>query len=199
MLAGIVQSPARQSPFVNIDAPRAVATTCCSAWPTSSTSPHADADAARKKPIVVRGRLQPAGSVAPYFVEEVRKRLEQRYGAKALYESGLAVTTTLDVRMQQSANRAVDYGLRRIDKRRGFRRPLRNVVAEGQTIEAFKDERWLRPIAVGDIVPAVVESIGKPGPANGARVRIGRYHADLTREGIRVDAPDLGRRPLQAR
>jgi penicillin-binding protein 1A len=195
MLAGIVQSPARQSPFVSVDAATRRRNYVLQRMADEQYITYAEADAARQKPIVVRGRLQPPGSVAPYFVEEVRKRLEQRYGAKALYESGLAVTTTLDVSMQQSANRAVDDGLRRIDKRRGFRRPVRNIVAEGHTIDAFKDDRWLRPIAVADIVPAVVESIGKPGPANGARVRIGRYHADLTREGFawtrRTSAADL--------
>jgi penicillin-binding protein 1A len=194
MLAGIVQSPARQSPFVSIEAATRRRNYVLQRMADEQYITQAEAEAARKKPIVVRGRLQPPGSVAPYFVEEVRKRLEQRYGAKALYESGLAVTTTLDVRMQQSANKAIDYGLRRIDKRRGFRRNLRNVVAEGHTVEAFKDDRWLRPIAVGDIVPAIVESVGKTGPASVARLRIGRYHADLGRDGVawtRRSAADL--------
>ena len=44
------------------------------------------------------------------------------------------------------------------------------------TIDGFTDERWNRPIAVGDIVPAVVVSAPKTGAA---RLRIGRYHADL--------------------
>ncbi len=160
----------------------------------------AEAEAARKKPIQVRGRLQQPGSIAPYFVEEVRKHLEQQYGAKALYESGLSVTTTLDVTMQHSANRAINHGLRRIDKRRGFRKPVRNVLADGGSIESFKDDRWLQPIAVGDYVPAVVEALGKPGPPNGARLRVGRFHADLTREGFawtqtdqRCRHPEAGR------
>ena len=97
MLAGIVQSPARQSPFVSIDAATRRRNYVLQRMADEQYISYAEAEAARKKPIVVRGRLQPAGSVAPYFVEEVRKRLEQRYGAKALYESGLAVTTTLDV------------------------------------------------------------------------------------------------------
>ncbi len=50
-------------------------------------------------------------------------------------------------------------------------------------------------MAVGDIVPAVVVAVGKPAPAGGARLRIGRYHADLTRDGFawtrRATAADL--------
>jgi penicillin-binding protein 1A len=74
--------------------------------------------------------------------------------------------------------------VRRIDKDRGFRRPRRNILAEGHTIEGFHDGRWLRAIAPGDIVPAVVAAIGSPAPPAGARLRIGRYHANLTRDGF---------------
>src|SRR5262249_34326987 len=132
------------------------------------------ADAAKQRPIVTRGQpTQPPG-IAPFFVEEVRKHLEREFGAKALYESGLSVTTTLDATLQEIANRAVERGLRQLDKRHGYRRARRNLVTEGHTIEGFRDDRWTRPIAAGDIVPAVVASVTKPS----ARLRIGRYHAD---------------------
>src|SRR5207249_10585315 len=105
----------------------------------------ARADAAKQQPIVTRGQpTQPPG-IAPFFVEDVRKHLERQYGAKALYENGLSVTTTLDPRLQEIANRALVKGLRRLDKRRGFRRARRNIFAEGLTLDGFKDDRWRRP------------------------------------------------------
>ena len=67
--------------------------------------------------------------------------------------------TGLDVRLQEAADAALDDGLRRLDKRRGFRKPRRNVVAEGQSIETFRHARWERPMAGGDIVPAVVIAV----------------------------------------
>jgi penicillin-binding protein 1A len=140
----------------------------------------AQADEAKAKPIVTRGQpTQPPG-VAPFFVEEVRKHLERQYGAKVLYENGLAVTTTLDAKLQDLANRAIEHGLRTYDKRHGWRKPTRNVIAENQTIETAREERWTRPIAVGDIVPAIVVTAPKSGAA---RLRVGQYHADLTRDG----------------
>ncbi len=114
----------------------------------------------------------------------MRKHLEREYGAKALYESGLAVTTTLDPAMQRLANRAIEKGLRDYDKRHGWRKASRTVTGARQTVETYKDERWKAPIRVGDVVPAVVEAIGKPAPANGARLVIGAYHADLGRDGF---------------
>ncbi len=195
LLAGIVQSPARQSPYVSMEAARRRRAYVLQRMTDEHYISQAEADRAKASEIVVRGQPQPEKSMAPFFLEEVRKQLERDYGAKALYENGLAVTTTLDTRLQDAANRAVQSGLRRLDKRRGFRKPRRNVVTEGKTVEEFKDERWARPIRVGDIVPAIVVAVGKPAPANGARLRLGTYHADLTKDGFawtrRAAASDL--------
>jgi penicillin-binding protein 1A len=43
---------------------------------------------------------------APYFVENIRKYLEKKYGAHALYTSGLIVYSTLDLEYQKIAERA---------------------------------------------------------------------------------------------
>ena len=48
---------------------------------------------------------------APYFVEMVRQHLEERYGSNALYEAGYKVYTTLDLDLQQLAERALEKQL----------------------------------------------------------------------------------------
>ncbi|MBI5708876.1 MAG: PBP1A family penicillin-binding protein [Candidatus Eisenbacteria bacterium] len=45
---------------------------------------------------------------APYFVEMVRLHLDERYGSNAVYEGGLKVYTTLDMDLQQIAERALE-------------------------------------------------------------------------------------------
>ena len=174
-LAGIIQSNVRQSPFVNPEATMRRRNYALERMASEGFITREEAEAAKDKPIVVAG--DPAGdrSVAPYFLEEVRKYLEAKYGAKALYENGLTVRTGLDLRLQQAANRAVDRGLRRVDKRRGFRRPQRNVIAEGHTVDGVKIDRWSRRIAAGDVVPAVVRWV----EGNIARVRIGDLAGEL--------------------
>jgi penicillin-binding protein 1A len=180
LIAGLFQTPERQSPFV--DMKRAVQRRNLVLQRTADEHyiTQAEADAAKQKPIVTRGQPNQPRGIAPYFVEEVRKHLESRYGAKTLYENGLTVQTTLDPRLQEIANRAIEHGLRQYDKRHGWRKPTVNVIDAGRTVEGYKDERWNHPIAVGDIVPAVVETAPKTGPA---RLRLGRYVADLGREG----------------
>ena len=179
-IAAIIQTPARLSPFVNPD--QAQARRDNYVLPRMAAEgfiSREEAAEASKRPLVVRGQPTPERSTAPYFAEEIRKTLEQNYGADALYHAGLVVQTTLDLDLQAAANLAIDRGLRRIDKRRsGYRKPGRNVVAEGMAIEAFKTARWSQPIAVGDIVPAVVTAAPARG-AGPARLRIGAYDLEL--------------------
>ncbi|HET9705733.1 MAG TPA: PBP1A family penicillin-binding protein [Vicinamibacterales bacterium] len=180
-IAGIIQGNVRQSPFVNPEATRRRRNYALERMADESFITREVAEEAKQKPIQVAGDPSGDGSVAPYFLEEVRKYLEANYGAKALYENGLTVRTGLDLKLQQAANQAVDRGLRRVDKRRGFRRPRRNIAAEGLDIDEFKVDRWSRRMAVGDIVPAVVRTVDPKG----ARLRIGDLPADLTAAGTR--------------
>jgi penicillin-binding protein 1A len=180
-IAGIIQGNVRQSPFVNPEATRRRRNYALDRMAVEGFITADAADAAKQKPIVVATDPATDTSQAPYFLEEVRKYLEANYGAKALYESGLTVRTALDSRLQQAANLAVDRGLRRIDQRRGFRKPRRNVIAEGTTVDDFTHDRWNRRLAAGDIVPAVVRSVAGAS----AQLRIGPLHGELTKAGIR--------------
>ena len=179
-IAGIIQGNVRQSPFVNPEATRRRRNYALDRMAAEGFITAEVAEATKAKPIVVAGDPAGEGSTAPYFLEEVRKYLEAKYGAKALYESGLTVRTGLDTKLQLAANQAVDRGLRRVDKRRGFRKPRRNVIAEGHTVAAFKHDRWARRMSAGDIVPAVVKSAS----ASVAELRIGELSAELTKAGM---------------
>ena len=174
-LAGIIQSNVRQSPFVNPEATKRRRNYALDRMAAEGFITREAADTAKATPVVAAGDPTGESSVAPYFLEEVRKYLEAKYGAKALYENGLTVRTGLDLKLQQAANKAVDRGLRRVDKRRGFRKPRRNIVSEGHTIDGFKADRWSRRMAPGDIVPAVVRWV----EGSAGRVRIGDLNADL--------------------
>jgi len=181
LIAGIFQTPERQSPFVDLKRATQRRNTVLQRMADEHYINQGQADAAKQRPIVTRGQPNQPPGIAPFFVEEVRKHLEHEYGAKVLYENGLSVSTTLDWKLQEAANKAIEHGLRRYDKRHGYRKPKRNVINEGHTIEGFKDERWTRPIVVGDFIPAIVVNAPKTGPAH---VRAGRYRLDLPREGF---------------
>ena len=178
LIAGIIQRPARQSPYVDMNAALRRRNYALQRMADEGNLTQAEADAAKERPIVLSGQHS-NDSVAPYFLEEVRKYLEARYGAKPLYESGLRVQTSLDIDLQRAANESLDHGLRALDRRRGFRRPTRNVVAEKHTVESFQHERWRRAMSAGHIVPAIVQSVD----ATVIRARAGALQVTIARDG----------------
>jgi penicillin-binding protein 1A len=180
LIAGILQGNVRQSPYVNMDAAVRRRNYTLNRMAEVGYLTEAEAEASKKKPIVLGGEPTTPPSVAPYFLEEVRKELEGRYGAKPLYENGLSIQTALDLNLQEAANHALDEGLRRIDKRRGFRAPRRNVVKEGHAIETFKQSRWDRPMREGQVVPAVVVSLD----ASSVRARAGTLQVTIDKKGL---------------
>jgi len=52
---------------------------------------------------------------APYFVEMVRLYLDEKYGSNAVYEGGMKVYTTLDIDLQESAERALERQMTRLE------------------------------------------------------------------------------------
>jgi penicillin-binding protein 1A len=192
VLAGIIHSPNGENPFTNPKASLARRNYVLNRMADEGYISAAQAHEAQGRAMVLQGQPTPGVSTAPYFVEEVRKYLEEKYGADALYEAGLHVQTTLDAELQEAANAAVDRGLRRLDKKHNrYRKPARNIVAEGRPLATYMVDRWSQPILAGDIVPAIVIATT---PA-GARVRIGTDEVDLARAGYawtrKVSAADL--------
>ncbi|MDQ3418549.1 MAG: PBP1A family penicillin-binding protein [Acidobacteriota bacterium] len=180
MIAGILQSNVRQSPFVNMEAATRRRNYTLNRMAEVGYITPETADVAKKKPIVTVGEPSAYQSIAPYFLEEVRKELEQRYGAKQLYENGLAIQTGLNYKLQTAANHALEEGLRRIDKTRGWRKPARNVVKDGHRVEAFRHARWDRPMRTGDIIPAVVTAVD----AASVKARAGVLTLTIDRKGF---------------
>ncbi len=61
---------------------------------------------------------------APYFAEEVRRELSERYGEDSLYKGGLVVKTSVDPKLQQVAEDSLREGLQAYDMRHGYRGPV---------------------------------------------------------------------------
>ena len=183
-LAAIIQTPARLSPFVDPQRNRNRRDYVLDRMAEEGYITETAAAEAKQQPLVLKGQPMPDQSVAPYFAEEIRKKLEAQFGASDLYEAGLTVQTTLDANLQQAVNRALDRGLRRLDKRHSlYRGPLRNVLASGRTLDSFTTDSWSKPIRAGDIVQALVISVPTTAAGN-ARLRIASREADLSAKGL---------------
>jgi penicillin-binding protein 1A len=94
----------------------------------------------------------------PYFVEYIRQLLVAKFGEAMVYKGGLEVFTTLNADMQKAAEAAVFNGLREVDKRQGWRGPLRTV--DLATLEVPAPDPSVK-LAEGDIMEGVVTKIAK--------------------------------------
>jgi penicillin-binding protein 1A len=118
----------------------------------------------------------PPNSLAPYFVEEVRKQLEKEFGAEEVHGAGLRVYTTLDLDLQTVANQAVLDGTAAYERRRGWKGHLENVVAKGMDLEKYEHPDWGGTIEKGGYYHALVTEVS---PVR-AIVKIGQLRAALT-------------------
>jgi len=114
-------------------------------------------------------------SLAPYFVEEVRRYLEHKYGSDQVHEGGLKVYTSLDVDLQAAANAAVLNGLAAYERRHGWHGDLLNVLAAGDNIDTWQHGDWKYPVSVGSYTHAVVTAVSR----GSATVKFGRYSAQI--------------------
>jgi len=87
------------------------------------------AEAAWAQPLEVHKRDDTEYVTAPWFSEEVRREIVARFGDKALYEGGLSVRSTLDMRMQRLGEKALRDGLIDYDRRHGWRGPIAQISA----------------------------------------------------------------------
>jgi len=99
-----------------------------------------------------------------YFIEHVRKNLEQEYGSDALYTEGLRIDVTMDPILQRAAETAVREGLVELEMTRlGYRDPL-NVVREGLAEDAasYVDPSWQdTDLPPHSMIRAVVLEVGR--------------------------------------
>ncbi|HVG92225.1 MAG TPA: PBP1A family penicillin-binding protein, partial [Alphaproteobacteria bacterium] len=132
-------------------------------------------EAGRAKTMPLHLNIQPDRSPAPYFVEEVRRYLEKKYGADEVHEGGLRVYTSLDLDLQKSATQALLDGLAAYERRHGWKGHLKNAAQNGESISKYQDADWQMPMAVGDYVNAMVVDIG----LQFCKLKLGRYSASL--------------------
>jgi penicillin-binding protein 1A len=101
----------------------------------------------------------PPNSLAPYFVEEVRKQLEREFGEEEAHGAGLRVYTTLDLDLQTVANKAVLDGTAAYERRHGWKSKLENVVDEGKDLEKWEHADWAQSMDTGGYYHGLVMEV----------------------------------------
>jgi penicillin-binding protein 1A len=174
LLAGLPKSPSYYSPITHPDRALKRRNLVINSMLEDGKIMAQQAAAARDQPIRLEVAHDP-DSLAPYFVEEIRRYLEGKYGSDQVHEGGLKVYTSLDMDLQRAANRAVFDGLAAYERRHGWRGRLQNILTGDVTLANYQHPDWDSDPEVNSYVHALVVAVN---PAS-ATIRFGRYSATL--------------------
>src|SRR2546426_4684746 len=141
LIAGLPKSPANSSPINHPDHALHRRNLVINSMLEDGKLTAFQASGARNAPLGLKVEHD-LSSLAPYFVEEIRRYLESKYGTDQVHEGGLRVYTTLDMNLQWAANQAVLDGLAVYERRHGWQGHLENVLLEGQTLATYKHPDW---------------------------------------------------------
>ena len=185
LLAGLPQAPARYSPARHYDRAKSrqryVLTRM---WEEGYITDEQLIEASEEQ-LNLETEAEDTFSKAFYFTEHVRQYLIKKYGRDGLYRGGLKVYTTLDLKMQEAARAALRKGLSELDKREGYRGPLRHLAFE--EISEFKleaaEKLALAPPEVGAVIEGLVENVNDK--AKEATISLGEQLGRLPLSGMK--------------
>ena len=107
MLAGIPKSPNYYSPFNNLEAARARRATVLEQMAKYHYISDSEASRLKKEDLKLARPAAGDSTEAAYFIDYVVQGLIDKYGADAVYKSGLKIYTTIDMDMQRAAETAM--------------------------------------------------------------------------------------------
>ncbi len=155
MTAGLVKAPSRYSPINNFNRAKSRQAYVLGRMAELGFITQEQKDRALRTPIKLQSRESAYFSKAPYFTELIRHQVENKYGKEKLYQEGLRIYTTLDLSLQKAAQRAVEAGLRDLDKRQGFRGPIRTL-SSGEVKNLIKKKGASSPLSLQETHEAVI-------------------------------------------
>jgi penicillin-binding protein 1A len=179
LLAGLPKAPQYYSPITHPERAVKRRNLVLNAMLEDGKITAAQAAEARNKPIPLNLQKDP-NSLAPHYVEEIRRYLEAKYGSDQVHESGLRVYTSLDMNLQKSARQALLDGLAAYERRHGWHGKLVNVIFQGQKLDTYDDPDWDQEPEVNGYTHALVTQVS-PGAVE---VRFGQYKATLSQAEV---------------
>ncbi|MFO0599487.1 MAG: PBP1A family penicillin-binding protein [Myxococcaceae bacterium] len=186
LLAGLPQAPSTYSPFTAPEKAKKRRQYVLGQMKEKGMITQAEFDEASKAEVSVYPVEDVFHQFAPYFTEETRRDVVERYGNKTLLNEGLKVFTTMDSEKQRAAQEAVLWGLLAVDKRQGYRGPVQQLPSKTEQdkfIEKSKKVMGDQEIEPGRYYVGLVTAIAKDSLS--ADVTIGSKVAKLPALGMR--------------
>jgi len=207
LLAGLPQRPSDYSPHKAWDKARARQEYVLGQMLDKGFIDEATHQAALDEQVKIVKTENPTRVLAPTFTEEVRRHLVETYGEERVYNEGLIVHTTCDLKLQQIAQESVTKGVQYMDEQVGWRGPVEKLLDDAAIKARLKQQevamrdldqhladnarRGPLPerssLRVGDRFEAVVLEV----EAKHAKIGIGAHEALTARGGLVDEAGGL--------
>ena len=169
-LAAVPKAPSRYHPVRHHDRAKARRDWVIGRMVEDEVITREEAIVALDRPLQMAERRSVDSYQADYFAEEVRRDLVEMFGEDKLYHGGLMVRTTLDPRLQEIADHALQQGLHAYDLRYGWRGPLTTMALTENWAEDLAklnlptDVPWDRAVVLSaDAQMAEIGFVDEPG------------------------------------
>ncbi|MHB8769978.1 MAG: penicillin-binding protein 1A [Syntrophales bacterium] len=189
MLAGLPKAPSNYSPYLHPE--RAYQR---QAYVLTRMQEDGYITEAQKKQALSRAlrfrSIKPKDKIAPYFIENVRRYIQEKYGSDVLYKEGLEVYTTLNIPMQKAARDAMEQGLRELEEREGYEKGL----VQGALLAMDPKTGAVRAMVGGrnfnrSEFNRATQSRRQPGSAFKPLIYTAAFDKGMTPSTVIVDAP----------
>ncbi len=172
MLAGLPQAPSRYSPFRFPNRAKQRQIYTLNRMKEDGLITNIEATEAIDVKLDIKPRKNWFIERVPCYTEHVRRYVEKHYGKDALYKQGLQIHTAVNIELQKIGRNAVNKGLIDLDRRTGYRGPLKSIPA--LQIESFcakiSDEIGYKLLEKGNIYQGVILDIDDENGVTNVRV-----------------------------
>ena len=172
LLAGLPQAPTKYSPFRYPDRAKQRQVYVLNRMAAEGYITEAQAAAAIQQTMDIKPRKNWYIEEVPFYTEHIRRYVEAKFGQDSLYSNGLSIYAAVNIDMQKAAQEVLGIGLDALDKRQGYRGPIKHVKTD--EIESFstaiQEEIKTAPIKPGVILSGVVVSISESEQSAGIRI-----------------------------
>ena len=162
LIAGLAKAPSYYSPARNRDRALERRNLVLDQMQRHGLASAAEVAAAKAEPLELRLYREVFPDRMPYYAEHVRMSLEKRYGKDILESGGLVIETAVEPSIDEGAYDSVEHGVRKQDKRQGWRGPEWHVddgPARDLVIQRQRERYGEGPLELGRRYLALVDVV----------------------------------------
>ncbi|MEW6571418.1 MAG: PBP1A family penicillin-binding protein [Nitrospirota bacterium] len=186
LIAGLVKAPSIFSPFNDLSKAKERQRIVLTLMVEEGYIRRSERDNAIKQPLYLSS-MKKGMEANNYFIDYIKDYLVEKYGEQTVYKGNLRVYTTLDRKAQLYAAKALQQGLRELDKRRGWRGPVDHR-KDIDVDKEMKGEELISPVVTnpGDISSGLVLKVTDKEALIKTRGIIGRLSLEDARWAAKV-------------